>query len=75
MIAPLGAIPTDKKSGILSSVRLFTYENQGFADASCFSAIIVNGFCFIFPLLKFHLFMLSVFYPVYDIDLISFLII
>lgn len=50
LIAPLGAIPTDKKSGILS-VRLFTHENQGFADASSFSAFIVNGFCIIFSLI------------------------
>lgn len=50
--APLGAVPTDKKSEILS-VRLFTYENQGFTDASCFSAIVVSGFSIIFPYLNF----------------------
>lgn len=64
------------------TVMLFTYKNQGgkgdfTAASSCFCAIIVNVFraIVLFYSFAFHLFMLSIFYPVYDIYLISFLII
>lgn len=56
-------------------ISLFTYENQSFTDASCSSAIIVNGFCILLPLFKFHLSILSLLYSFCDIYLISFLII